>query len=189
MKIGLYFGSFNPVHIGHMAIASYMVEYTDLNRLWFVVSPQNPFKKRHALLEGHHRLEMVSLAIGDDQRFRESDIEFKMPRPSYTIDTLAYLSDRYPGHKFVLIMGSDSLPGFDKWKNAEQIIRDYPRYVYPREAYPVNEGEHRNIRLVEAPRIELSASMIRQGIREGRDMSHFLPPAVWKYIDEMNFYR
>ncbi len=189
MKTGLYFGSFNPVHIGHMAIANYMVEFTDLDQLWFLVSPQNPFKKRHTLLDDHHRLEMVRRAIEGDERFRESDIEFKMPRPSYTIDTLAYLSEKQASNEYVLIMGSDSLPGFLKWKNADQIVRNYPRYIYPRQDYPVDVKEHRNIRIVEAPRIEISASMIRKGIQEGKDMRHFLPPGVWKYLDEMNFYR
>jgi len=172
-----------------MAIASYLVEFTDLDQVWFVVSPQNPFKKKHTLLADHHRLEMVRRAIEDDERFRESDIEFNMPRPSYTIDTLAYLSEKQASNEYVLIMGSDSLPGFLKWKNADQIIRNYPRYIYPRQDYPVTITEHRNIKIVEAPRIEISASMIRRGIKEGKDMRHFLPPGVWTYLDKMNFYR
>ena len=142
-----------------------------------------------SLLADHHRLEMVRRAINEDTRFRESDIEFRMPRPSYTIDTLAYLTEKHPGNEFILIMGSDGLGTFNKWKNAEEIVRNYRRYVYPRPGSPVNQKEHPNMEVVTAPLIELSASMIRKGIREGKDMHHFLPPAVWEYIDEMNFFR
>jgi len=189
MIAGLFFGSYNPVHIGHLAIANYMVEYTDMDQVWFVISPQNPFKKRRTLLADHHRLEMVRIAIADDERFRDSDIEFRMPKPSYTIDTLAYLGEKYPGYQFVLIMGSDGLTGFDKWKNAPEIIRDYTRYVYPRPGFPINIQDYPNAVLVEAPQIELSASMIRDGIKKRKDMRHFLPPGVWDYIDRMNLFR
>jgi len=189
MKVGLFFGSFNPVHIGHMAIANYMVGFTPLESIWFIVSPHSPFKQRDTLLADRHRLEMVRLAIADDLRFRESDIEFNMPRPSYTIDTLERIREKEPGNSYALIMGSDSLPGFHKWKNPEQIEAHYTRYVYPRKGFPVETSEHRNIYLAEAPQIEISASMIRKGIGEGKDMRHFLPAGVWKYLDEMNFYR
>lgn len=189
MKVGLFFGSFNPVHIGHMAIANYMVGFTPLERVWFIVSPHNPFKQRHTLLADRHRLEMVRLAIADDPRFRESDIEFSMPRPSYTIDTLERIREKEPGNNYALIMGSDSLTGFHKWKNADQIESHYTRYVYPRKGCPMDPSQHRNIFPVEAPQIGISASMIRKGIGEGKDMRHFLPPGVWKYLDEMNFYR
>jgi len=189
MKVGLFFGSYNPVHIGHMAIANYMVEFTDMDQVWFIISPQNPFKKRRSLLADHHRLEMVRIAIADDSRFRESDIEFRMPVPSYTIDTLAYLGEKYPKYIFGLIMGSDGLKGFDKWKNATEIIKNYTRYVYPRPGYAINASEHPGIVLVEAPGIEISATMIREGIKKGKDMRHFLPPGVWDYIDRMNLYK
>jgi len=189
MKIGLFFGSFNPVHIGHMAIANYMVEYTDMDRLWFVISPHNPFKERKTLLADHHRLELLERALGDDERFMASDIEFKMPTPSYTIDTLAWLGERYPANHFVIIMGSDCLPAFPKWKNAAEIQHNYRRYVYPRPGYPVDASGQENLVIVDAPHIEISSSFIRKAISNGKDIRHFLPPAAWKYLDEMNFYR
>ena len=189
MKVGLYFGSFNPIHIGHMAIANYMVENTGMNQLWFVISPQNPFKERRALLADHHRLELVERAIGEDERFRATDIEFKMPTPSYTIDTLAWLSEKHPSIEFVIIMGSDGLPAFPKWKNASEIQKNYKRYVYPRPGYPVETSTQINLEVVDAPLIEISSSFIRSAIGEGKDVRHFLPPGVWEYLDEMNFYR
>ena len=189
MKIGLFFGSFNPIHIGHMVIANYMVEYTDMDGLWFVISPHNPFKQRKTLLADHHRLEMVERALGNDERFRATDIEFRMPTPSYTIDTLAWLGEKYPLNRFVIIMGSDGLPGFSKWKNAREIARNYRRYVYPRPGYPVDVSGQENLEVVDAPHIEISSSFIRKAIRDGKDIRNFLPPAVWRYLDEMNFYR
>ena len=189
MNIGLFFGSYNPVHIGHLAIANFMVEFTDIDQVWFVISPQNPFKKRRTLLADHHRLEMVRIVVADDPRFRESDIEFRMPVPSYTIDTLAWLGEKYPKHRFGLIMGSDGLTGFDKWKNAAEIITNHTRYVYPRPGFHFNMQDHPNTVLVEAPGIDISATMIREGIKKGKDMRHFLPPGVWEYIDQMNLYK
>ncbi len=189
MKVGLYFGSFNPIHIGHMAIANYMVDFTDMDQVWFVVSPQNPFKERKTLLADHHRLALVERALGNDERFRASDIEYRMPTPSFTIDTLAWLSEKYPSNQFVIIMGSDGLPSFSKWKNAEEIRKNYKRYVYPRPGYPVDPQARENMEVVDAPLIEISSSFIRKAIGEGRDVRHFLPPAVWQYIEEMNFYR
>jgi len=189
MKTGLFFGSFNPIHIGHLAIANYMVEFTDMDRLWFVISPHNPFKQRKTLLADHHRLELVERAIGDDERFLACDIEFNMPTPSYTIDTLAWLGEKYPRNRFVIIMGSDGLPAFPKWKNAAEIQRHYRRYVYPRPGYPVDVSGQENLEVVDAPHMEISSSFIRQAISNGKDVRHFLPPAAWKYLDEMNFYR
>jgi nicotinate-nucleotide adenylyltransferase len=189
MNIGLYFGSFNPIHMGHLAIANFMVEFTDMEQLWFVISPHNPFKQRKTLLSDHHRLEMVELAISEDHRFRASDIEFRMPTPSYTIDTLARFAEKHPNHRFSIIMGSDGLPYFPKWKNADQIRKNYPRYVYPRPGFPVEESNHENIKVVDAPQIEISSSFIRKAIAEGKDIRHFLPPQVWKFLDDMNFYR
>jgi nicotinate-nucleotide adenylyltransferase len=189
MKIGLFFGSFNPIHIGHMAIANYMVEYTDMEQLWFVISPQNPFKRRKTLLADHHRLELVERAIAEDERFRASDIEFKMPTPSYTIDTLAWLGEKYPSHSFAIIMGSDGLPSFQQWKNAAALQQHYQRYVYPRPGYAVDFPEQENLEVVDAPLMEISSSFIRKAIGEGKDIRHFLPPAAWKYLDEMNLYR
>lgn len=189
MKIGLYFGSFNPIHIGHVAIANYFIEFTDLDRLWFVVSPHNPLKEKKTLLNDFVRLEMVELAINKDPRFKSCDIEFKMPQPSYTIDTLTYLKEKYPQHEFILIMGSDGLKTFSKWKNSELIIQKYPRYVYPRLSEHINEiKEHKNIRLVEAPKIEISSTFIRDSIAEGRDIRHFLPSSVYDFIDTNGYY-
>jgi nicotinate-nucleotide adenylyltransferase len=198
MKVGLYFGSFNPIHIGHMAIANYMAEFTDMDQVWFVISPQNPFKKRRSLLSDHHRLEMVERAIEGDDRFRASDIEFKMPTPSFTIDTLTWLAGKYPKNRYVIIMGSDGLPTFGKWKNADEIRKNYRRYVYPRPGFPVGlspgvdasrYAAEENLEVVDAPLIEISSSFIRKAIAGGRDIRHFLPRAVWQYLDEMNFYR
>jgi nicotinate-nucleotide adenylyltransferase len=189
MKVGLYFGSFNPIHIGHMAIANYMVEFTDMDQVWFVISPHNPFKERTTLLADHHRLELVERAIAGDDRFRATDIEFKMPTPSYTIDTLTLLSEKYPGNRFAIIMGSDGLPAFSEWKNAGEIRKNYKRYVYPRPGYPVFSTAEENVEVVDAPLIEISSSFIRNAIAGGKDIRHFLPPAVWQYVDEMNFYR
>jgi nicotinate-nucleotide adenylyltransferase len=190
MKVGLFFGSFNPIHNGHLAIAEYIYENTDLRELWFVVSPQNPLKRRAGLLDDHHRLEMVYRAIGDDNRFRVSDVEFKMPKPSYTVDTLTWLSEKYPEYEFIMIMGADNLASFNKWKNCELLIEKYKRYVYPRHGTGDEEyGKHRNIEVINAPRIEISSSFIRESIARGKKTRYLLPPAVYAYIDEMNFYR
>lgn len=188
--IGLFFGSFNPIHNGHLAIAEYIYEYSDIDELWFVVSPQNPLKRRHNLLDDHHRLEMVYLAIGDDPRFRVSDIEFHMPKPSYTIDTLSYLSDKYKNYTFKMIIGADNLVSFDKWKNYELLAEKYTRLVYPRHGVSEEEiSKHKNIEIVDAPKIEISSSFIRKAISEGKKLSFFLPEKVFEYIDKMNFYR
>lgn len=195
MKIGLYFGSFNPIHIGHLAIANYMVEFTDIDQVWFVISPQNPLKKRDTLLADYHRLELVERAIHDEPRFQASDIEFRLPKPSYTIDTLTYLSEKYPNHRFTLIMGEDNLYTLPRWKNYRELLRRYPVYAYPRERKTSLSPEiqklleNASITMVNAPRIEISSSFIRQSIRKKKEIRHFLPPDVWEYIDEMNFYR
>lgn len=187
---GLFFGSFNPIHIGHMAMANYMVAFTPIKHIWFVISPQSPFKKRETLLNNYERLEMVYLAIDDDERLRASDIEFNLPTPSYTIDTLTYLSEKFPGRQFALIMGADNLFHFHKWKNFEQLKQNYHIYVYPRpginrETCPISDTIH----WVDAPLMDISSSFIRQAIGEKRDVRHYLPSKVWKYIDEMLFYR
>jgi nicotinate-nucleotide adenylyltransferase len=194
-KIGLYFGSFNPVHIGHMAIAGYMTEFTGLDQVWFVVSPQNPLKKKETLLADHHRLYMVDLATGDNDRLKASDIEFKLPLPSYTIDTLTYLKEKYIKNEFCLVMGEDNLNTLHKWKNAGELVSMYPIYVYPRRDSLKPESplldqllSNAEIHQVNAPLMEISGTFIRKGIKNGRDMSYFLPPAVWKYIKEMHFY-
>lgn len=191
MKTGLFFGSFNPIHIGHLAIANYMLEFTDLSQLWFVVSPHNPLKEKSTLLDDRQRLEMVRLALGDDQRFRVSDIEFKLPRPSYTIDTLAYLEEKFPEREFALIMGSDNLKTIHKWKNIENILTNYQIFVYPRPDYSADEKPLKvpnKITITRAPLMEISSVFIRKAIKDGKDVQYFLPEKVYKYICEMHFY-
>jgi nicotinate-nucleotide adenylyltransferase len=195
-KIGLYFGSFNPVHIGHTAIAGYMTEFTDLDQVWFVVSPHNPLKKKETLLDDHQRLYMVQLAIGDNIRMKASDIEFRLAVPSYTIDTLAYLREKYPDHIFALVMGEDNLYTLHKWKNAEELIRQAEIYYYPRQnsvrpASPLLSQilSAADLHCVKAPLMDISGTFIRNGIKKGKDMSWYLAPPVWKYIEEMHFYK
>ncbi|MCD6353977.1 MAG: nicotinate-nucleotide adenylyltransferase [Prolixibacteraceae bacterium] len=191
LKVGLYFGSFNPVHIGHLAIANYIVEFTDIDQLWFVVSPQNPHKKSTNLLDGYQRLEMVHRAIGDDNRLRVSNIEFHLPKPSYTVDTLAYLKDQFPNHQFVVLMGSDNLESFHKWKNYETIIENYGVIVYPRPDFDKSKVKsYKNITIAEeTPLMKISSSFIRKAIAEGKDVRHFMPHLSWLYLEEMNFYK
>jgi nicotinate-nucleotide adenylyltransferase len=196
VKTGLYFGSFNPIHIGHLAIAGYMTEYAGLEQVWFVVSPHNPLKKKETLLADHQRYYMVELAIGEYDHLGASDIEFKLPVPSYTIDTLAYLKEKYSTREFALVMGEDNLYSLHKWKNASEIIKNHPIYVYPRPGAVRPPHilldqliKKADIRSVNAPLMEISGTFIRNGIRSGKDMSYFLPPAVWKYIQEMHFYK
>lgn len=191
MRIGLYFGSFNPIHAGHLAIAGYFAQFTDLDQVWFVVSPHNPFKDKKSLLKGHHRLAMVRAAIDDCRYLEASDIEFNLPLPSYTCTTLAHLEEKFPRAQFSLIMGSDSLESFPKWRNAEAMLERYRLMVFPRLGH--EGGELRNHRAVfwaaEAPQIELSSSMIRQAIAIGKDVRCFMPESAWNYLDEMNFYK
>jgi nicotinate-nucleotide adenylyltransferase len=190
LKVGLYFGSFNPIHIGHLAIANYMVEFTSINQLWFVVSPQNPLKKKAGLLDDYQRLEMVHRAIGDDERFRVSTIEFNLPKPSFTVDTLAYLNDKFPQHHFSIIIGSDNLENFHKWKNYEAIVENYGIIVYPRPGFDSSKIEiSANISIARAPLMDISSTFIREAIKDRKDIRYFLPQKVWEYIDEMSFYR
>ncbi|CAA0165566.1 nicotinate (nicotinamide) nucleotide adenylyltransferase [Tenacibaculum maritimum] len=191
-NIGLYFGTFNPIHIGHLIIANYMVENSDLDEIWMVVTPHNPFKKKSTLLDNYHRLEMVFKATEGYDKIKPSDIEFNLPQPNYTVHTLAHISEKYPDHQFNLIMGEDNLKGLHKWKNYETILEDYEVYVYPR----ISEGKvatqfdnHHKIHRVEAPIIQISSTMIRNQIKEGKNSKPLLSATVWKYIDEMNFYK
>ncbi len=189
MITGLYFGSFNPIHIGHLAIANFMVEFSDLEQLWFVVSPHNPLKEKKSLLKDYHRLEMVRLAVEDDDRFRASDIEFKLPTPSYTIDTLTYLEEKNPGREFQLVMGGDGLRTFHKWKHSDLIVEKYHRLIYPRPGSDLNAYiDLPNATLVDAPMMEISSSFIRQAIKEGKDVRHLVPTKAYTYMREMHFY-
>lgn len=189
MKIGLFFGSFNPVHVGHMVLANYMLEYTDLDKIWFVISPHNPLKKKSSLLDEKHRLQLVNLAIGDNSKIKASDIEFKLPQPSYTIVTLAYLKEKHPEHEFALILGEDNLLSFNKWKNYEEILKHHQLYVYPRPNTEKSEfHNHPQVKFVNAPLMEVSSTEIRKAIQEKKDVRYFMPNAVWEYIKEMHFY-
>ncbi len=191
-KIGLYFGTFNPIHIGHLIIANYMAEYSDLDEIWMVVTPHNPFKKKSSLLDNHQRYEMVYLATAEYPNIKPSDIEFKLPQPNYTVHTLAHLQEKYPKYAFNLIMGEDNLKSFQKWKNYETILAHHELYVYPRIAkgtIAIQFENHPKIHKVAAPIMEISSTCIRKAIQEGKNIEPMLPPAVWKYIDEMHFYR
>jgi len=192
-KVGLFFGSFNPIHIGHLILANYILENSDMAELWFVVSPQNPFKDKKTLLSDHNRLDMVQLAVKNYPKMRVSNVEFSLPKPSYTIDTLTYLKEKYPDHSFALIMGEDNLKGLPKWKNSDKLIEDYQIIVYPR----LFEGEkqekeylkHENVTMINAPIIELSATEIRNMIKNGKNVRPMLPPEVFEYLDGSNFYK
>lgn len=192
MKVGLFFGTFNPIHVGHLTIANHIAEFSDLDQVWFVVTPHSPFKKKSSLLEDHHRLEMVYRATKDYQKLRECDIEFKLPQPNYTINTLTYLEEKYPNYEFALIMGEDNLKSFHNWKNHDLILDNHSIYVYPRisgiKVESPFEG-HKKITKVDAPIMELSSTFIRNGIREGKNVRPMLPESVWKYLDEMSFYK
>ena len=191
-KVGLFFGSFNPIHIGHMVIAEYMVEFTPMDQVWFVVSPQNPLKKKETLLNEKVRIQMVRLAIEYDTRFKASSIEFDLPRPSYTIDTLVHLTEKHPKVEFSLILGLDNLATLHKWKNYEQLLKNYKLYTYPRvyaEATPAALETHPSVVMTEAPIIELSSTFIRNAIKEGKTIKHMVPPQVAEYLAEMNFYK
>jgi nicotinate-nucleotide adenylyltransferase len=191
-KVGLFFGTFNPVHIGHIIIANFMVEFSDLDEVWLVVTPHNPFKKKSSLLENHHRLEMVFKACEGYNKLKPSDVEFKLPQPNYTATTLAKLEEDYPTYIFSPILGEDNLKTFHKWKNYEVILERHEIYVYPRISLGTVENEfknHQKIHRVEAPIIEISSTFLRQAVKEGKNISPMLPEEVWKYIDQMNFYK
>ncbi len=188
-RTGLLFGSFNPIHTGHLILANYMSEFTDLDEVWFVVSPQNPLKDKKTLLADYHRLALVRLAVDDHPKLGVTDIEFKMPVPSYTIDTLTYLSEKYPDRQLVLISGTDIFQKFHKWKNYKELIELYHFYVYPRPGSSLGEYENNpSITLWDAPQIEISSSFIRKGIAAKKDMSFWMPDKVYEYITEMHFY-
>ena len=190
MKVGLYFGTYNPIHIGHLAIAGYMVEYADIDELWFVVTPQNPFKERSSLLDDYARLELVHRAVKPHPKMRVSDVEFGLKKPSFTIHTLNVLEEKHPDYEFNLIMGADNLLHFHKWRGYEMILERYKLLVYPRlEQVEVDLMEHPNINLIDAPIMQIASTFIRKAIKEGKDVSYFLPPNVAEYVDEMNYYK
>lgn len=189
MKIGLYFGSFNPVHSGHLIIANHILNETDLKKVWFIVSPQNPFKTSSALLNEYDRLYLLKLATEDDQRIRISDIEFGLPKPSYTSVTLAHLDEKNPEHRFSIIMGSDSFQNLHKWKNYESIVKNYPIYVYQRQGFEIHNHVNAKLNIVEAPLLQISATQIRQLIKEGKSIRYMIPETVRVEIEKGNYYK
>lgn len=192
-KVGLFFGTFNPIHIGHLAIANHMVEFSDLDEVWFVITPMSPFKTKKTLLDNHHRYQMVYEATIDYPKLKPSKIEFDLPQPNYTINTLVYLDEKYGrAYDFSLIMGEDNLKGFQKWKNYGTILENYSIYVYPR----ISSGnidnqfiDHGKVHQVAAPIMEISSTFIRKNHKLGKNIRPLLPENVWNYMDEMNFYR
>jgi nicotinate-nucleotide adenylyltransferase len=189
MKIGLYFGSFNPIHIGHLIIANHVLNETSINKIWFIVSPQNPFKESKTLLNEFDRLHLVRLATQDDNRIKCSDIEFNLPKPSYTSNTLAFLSEKYPEHQFSIIMGSDSYQNLGKWKNYEAIINNYPVYVYKREGYEIKKTLDKEAVTLNAPIIQISASQIRENIKSAKSIRYLVPEIVREEIESRKFYK
>lgn len=192
MKIGLYFGTYNPIHVGHLIIANHMAEHADLDQVWMVVTPHNPLKKKATLLDDHHRLQMVYLATEDFPKIKPSDIEFKLTQPNYTVNTLIHLHEKYPDYEFSLIMGEDNLKTLHKWKNYEAILDHHDIYVYPRissEAENLDLKNHPKIHLIDAPVVEISSTFIRENVKKGKNIQPLLPHKVWDYIDHNNFYK
>lgn len=191
MKVGLYFGTFNPIHVGHLIIANHIVEYSDLDEIWLVVTPHNPHKQKNTLLNDYHRLELVRIATEDYPKIKPSNIEFKLQQPNYTVDTLAYLEESHPKHEFSLIMGEDNLNSLHKWKNYEVILERYTIYVYPRITANSQENQFQNhpkIKMIDAPVVEISSTFIREGIKHKKNVRPMLPEKVWQEIDKNMFY-
>ena len=200
MNIGLYFGTYNPIHVGHLIIANHMVDYTELDQVWLVVSPQNPLKSKASLLADYHRLALVRVAIESNNKLKASNIEFDLPKPSYTVDTLTYIQEKHPDHVFSLIMGEDNLRTLHKWKNYEQLLENHSIFVYPRalteqerveqkdDTINHNFKHHPNITMCDAPVMKVSASFIRKAIQEKKDVRYLLSDAVYNYVTEMHFY-
>lgn len=192
MKIGLYFGTFNPIHIGHLIIANHLAENSDLDQIWMVVTPHNPHKEKSTLLDDYHRLHLVNLATEDFPKLKPSDIEFKLPQPNYTVNTLVHLQEKFPKNEFSLIMGEDNLNSFPKWKNYEAILENHHIYVYPRisgEFQKSHLENHLKVHKINAPIIELSSTFIRNSIKNKKNIIPMLPEKVWKYVDDNNFYK
>lgn len=189
MKIGLYFGSFNPVHVAHLIIANHILNETDIEKVWFVISPQNPFKSESSLLNEYHRLHLVRLATEDDNRIKASDIEFGLPKPSYTASTLAYLAEKNPEHEFCIIMGSDSFQNLHKWKNYEVIVKNYTVFVYRRPGFEIENQTGVKLQILEAPLLQLSATQLRKYIQEGKSVRYMIPDKVLEEIEKGRYYK
>lgn len=188
MHIGLYFGSFNPIHTGHLIVANHVIQYTDIDKIWFVVSPHNPLKDAHSLLNEHDRLHLVNLAIEDNAKFRASNVEFQLPKPSYTIDTLAYLTEKFPLERFSVIMGADSFQNLPRWKNFEQLVAHYSFVVYKRPGFDISDTFGANLIQLDAPLLQISSTYIRKQIRDKKSIKYIVPPAVEQYILDNNYY-
>lgn len=188
MNIGLYFGSFNPVHVGHLIIANHILNFTDLKKIWFIVSPQNPFKEKENLLNEYHRLHLLKLATEDDNRMKALDIEFNLPKPSYTATTLIHLEEKYPGNQFSIIMGSDSFQNLHKWKNYETIIKNYSIYVYMRPGFEIKNTINAKLNVVDAPLLQISATEIRKLIKEKKSIRYMVPENVREEIERGGYY-
>ncbi len=190
MKVGFFSGSFNPVHVGHLVVANYMLEFTSLDEVWFVVTPHNPIKRQEELLDDQLRLEMVSLALKDYEGLHASDIEFRLPRPSYTVETLAALDKEHPGKEFYLIIGGDNWVIFDRWYEHERILQQYKVLIYPRKGEAVNipPKYQESVQVVNAPLVEISSTFIRESLKRGKNVRAFLPPAVYEFILERGLY-
>lgn len=189
MKIGLYFGSFNPVHMGHLIIASHAVNETDLNQVWFVVSPQNPFKQSSTLLNEYHRLHLVKSSIDGENNLRASSVEFNLPKPSYTVDTLAYLKEKHPEHEFAILMGSDGFQNLHKWKNYELIVKEHPIYIYKRPGFDVAETHGARVQVLDAPLLEISSTHIRELIKKKKSIRFLVPDVVKEEIEIGGYYK
>lgn len=192
MKIGLYFGTFNPIHVGHLIIANHMAEHSDLDQIWMVVTPHNPLKKKNTLLDDYQRLHLVRLATEDYPKIKPTDIEFKLPQPNYTVNSLAHLSEKFPQHEFSLIMGEDNLKSLHKWKNYEYILQHHDIYVYPRLSEEVENElfkNHPRIQIIDAPVVEISSTVIRDNIKKNKNIRPLLPQKVWEYVIHNNFYK
>ena len=188
-KVGLFFGSFNPVHVGHLIIANTMLQLTDMEEVWLVVSPHNPLKQRGTLLADYHRMAMLREAVDDNYKLRACDVELHLPVPSYTCLTLATLHEKYPDREFCLIMGSDNLTTFDRWRNYQYIVDNHKIYVYPRQGHDGGEWlQHPNVEMIDVPIIDISSSYIRNMISEGKSVQYLVTPPVYKYLTEMHFY-
>lgn len=189
MHIGLFFGSFNPIHTGHLIVANHIIEHADIDKLWFVVSPHNPLKDSNSLLNEYDRLHLVRLGIEDNPKFRASNIEFKLSKPSYTIDTLTYLSEQFPLEQFSVIMGSDSFQNIHRWKNFEHLVQNYPIIIYKRPGFEITETHGANITIMEAPLLQISATYIREQVKQHKSIKYLVPPAVAEYIETNNYFR
>ena len=190
-QIGLFFGSFNPVHVGHLIIAEFMATRTELDQVWFVVSPHNPLKERNTLAKDQARLQMVRLAIEENPKLKASNIEFSLPKPSYTIDTMVYLHEKYPQHKFSLIMGGDNFASIDKWKNFELLLKRYPIHIYNRKNWKVEKEvcKKADIRYYDLPLLDISSTFIRQSLREGKSVRYMVPENVWQFLEGSTLYK